>query len=185
MQRLFGRRTRTKLPIAKRLLNPETCTRVVEKLLEKKERQTFYYDRGAKELKPLERGPVVRFRPPGYRKWKKAVVDDQTDVRSYSIRTEDGRRYRRNRSHLRTTTESLGETTQQLLEQQHPPTEYPSFNNEDDANVATSTVEPLTNDHPHQRPSLSYDHISCDGQWFLFVYESLTSDHHSYTTTPK
>ena len=46
------------------------------------------------------------------------------------------------------------------------------------------TVEPLTNDHPHQRPSLSYDHISCDGQWFLFVYESLTSDHPSYTTTP-
>ena len=48
----------------------------------------------------------------------------------------------------------------------------------------SSTVEPLTNDHPHQRPSLSYDHISCDGQWFLFVYESLTSDHPSYTTTP-
>ena len=47
-----------------------------------------------------------------------------------------------------------------------------------------TTVEPLTNDHPHQRPSLSYDHISCDGQWFLFVYESLTSDHPSYTTTP-
>ena len=39
------------------------------------------------------------------------------------------------------------------------------------------TVEPLSNDHPHQRPSLSYDHISCDGQWFLVVYESLTSDH--------
>ena len=48
----------------------------------------------------------------------------------------------------------------------------------------STTVEPLTNDHPHQRPSLSYDHISCDGQWFLFVYESLTSDHPSYTTTP-
>ena len=48
----------------------------------------------------------------------------------------------------------------------------------------TATVEPLTNDHPHQRPSLSYDHISCDGQWCLFVYESLTSDHPSYTTTP-
>ena len=46
------------------------------------------------------------------------------------------------------------------------------------------TVEPLTNDHPHQRPSLSYDHISCYGQSFLFVYESLTSDHPSYTTTP-
>ena len=33
---------------------------------------------------------------------------------------------------------------------------------------------------PVQRPSLSYDHISCDGQCFLFVYESLTSDHPSY-----
>ena len=46
------------------------------------------------------------------------------------------------------------------------------------------TVEPLTNDHPHQRPSLSYDHISCDGQGILCVYESLTSDHPSDTTTP-
>ena len=117
VQRLFGRRTRTKLPIAKRLLKPETCTRVVEKLLEKKARQAFYYDRGAKELKPLERGQVARIHSPGYRKWKKAVVDDQTDVRSYAIRTEDGRRYRRNRSHLRTTTESFSETTQQMLEQ--------------------------------------------------------------------
>ena len=96
---------------------------------------------GCEGTKTSRKGQVVRFRPPGYRKWKKAVVDDQTDVRSYSIRTEDGRRYRRNRSHLRTTTESLGETTQQLLEQQqHPPTEYPSFNNEDDANVAAPTM---------------------------------------------
>ena len=37
------------------------------------------------------------------------------------------------------------------------------------------TVEPLTNDHPHQRPSLSYDHISCDGQWFLFVSSLVSS----------
>ena len=50
--------------------------------------------------------------------------------------------------------------------------------------ILGGTVEPLTNDHPHQRPSLSYDHISCDGQWFMFVYESLTSDHPSYMTTP-
>ena len=33
----------------------------------------------------------------------------------------------------------------------------------------TVTVEPLSNDHPHQRPSLLYDHISCDGQCFLFI----------------
>ena len=48
----------------------------------------------------------------------------------------------------------------------------------------TYTVEPLSNDHPHQRPSLSYDHVSCDEQGVLLVYESLTNDHPSYTTTP-
>ena len=43
------------------------------------------------------------------------------------------------------------------------------------------TVEPLSNDHPHQRPSLLYDHILCDGQCFLFV-RSLTDDHPSGAT---
>ena len=45
-----------------------------------------------------------------------------------------------------------------------------------------TTVEPLSNDHPHQRPSLLYDHISCDGQCFLFV-RSLTDDHLSNATS--
>ena len=46
------------------------------------------------------------------------------------------------------------------------------------------TVEPLSNDHPHQRPSLLYDHISCDGQCFLFV-RSLTDDHPSNATSDR
>ena len=49
-------------------------------------------------------------------------------------------------------------------------------------NEKLHTVEPLSNDHPHQRPSLLYDHISCDGQCFLFV-RSLTSDHPSDATS--
>ena len=40
------------------------------------------------------------------------------------------------------------------------------------------TVEPQSSDHLHQRPSLLYDHISSDGQCFLFV-RSLTDDHPS------
>ena len=44
-----------------------------------------------------------------------------------------------------------------------------------------NTVEPLSNDHPHQRPSLLYDHILCDGQCFLFV-RSLTDDNPSDAT---
>ena len=45
-----------------------------------------------------------------------------------------------------------------------------------------NTVEPLSNDHPHQR--LLYDHIVCDGQCFLFV-RSLTNDHPSDATNDR
>lgn len=38
---------------------------------------------------------------PQARKWKKAQVEDQVDVRSYAVRTEDGRLFRRNRRHLK------------------------------------------------------------------------------------
>ena len=38
---------------------------------------------------------------PQARKWKKAQVEDQVDVRSYAVRTEDGRVFRRNRRHLK------------------------------------------------------------------------------------
>ena len=48
----------------------------------------------------------------------------------------------------------------------------------------TNTVEPLSNDHPHHRPSLLYDQISCDGQCFLFV-RSLTDDLPSNATNDR
>ena len=50
--------------------------------------------------------------------------------------------------------------------------------------IDSATVEPLLNDHPHQRPPLLYDHISCDGQCFLFV-RSLTNDHPSNATNDR
>ena len=49
---------------------------------------------------------------------------------------------------------------------------------------AFTTVEPLSNDHPHQRQSLLYDHILCDGHCFLFV-RSLTNDHPSDATNDR
>ena len=44
----------------------------------------------------------MRIRPFGKEKsWPRAQVRDQVDIRSYEVRTEDGRVYRRNRKHLR------------------------------------------------------------------------------------
>ena len=43
-------------------------------------------------------------------KWFKARVEDQVDNRSYEVRTEDGKCYRRNRRHLRQSKESFDQT---------------------------------------------------------------------------
>ena len=101
VQRLCGRRTRTLLPTVTSLLKPTTTPGVRERL-KKKERQTYYYNRGTRELSPLCKDDAVVMLPsPQARKWKKAQVEDQVDVRSYAVRTEDGRVFRRNRRHLK------------------------------------------------------------------------------------
>ena len=102
VQRLRGRRTRTLLPTATSLLKPSITPGVREKLLKKKERQTYYYNRGTRELSPLRKGDAVVMLPsPQARKWRRAQVEDQVDLRSYAVRTEDGRVFRRNRRHLK------------------------------------------------------------------------------------
>lgn len=113
VQRLFSRRTRTQLPVSKQLLKPEIQSNVKQRLLEKKAIQISYYNRSTRELSSLHKGDIVRFQPPGLKKWIKARVENQVDVRSYSVRTEDGRQYRRNRKHLRTSKEHFdsAETT--------------------------------------------------------------------------
>ena len=102
MQRLCGRRTRTLLPTATSLLKPTTTPGVREKLLKKKERQTYYNNRGTRELSPLRKSEAVVMLPSQQaRKWKKAKVEDQVDVRSCAVCTEDGRVFQRNRRHLK------------------------------------------------------------------------------------
>lgn len=103
-QRLFGRRTRTQVPISKTLLLP-SVTPAKKELEKRKQKQARYYNRGAAELVELKPGQMVKFRPPGSKKWISARVDRQVDVRSYNICTEDGRRFRRNRRQLRDTAE--------------------------------------------------------------------------------
>ena len=106
-QGLFGRMTRTLLPTSSRLLVPETVQGVPHKLKERKAKQTYYYNRGAKEVSKLEPGVVVRIKPDrDSKKRAKATVDKEVvDIRSYQVCTEDGLTYRRNSRHLRLTRE--------------------------------------------------------------------------------
>ena len=102
-QCLFSRRTKTSLPTATRLLEPEPVKQVRDKLYERKEIQAKYFNKGSKELPSLQEGEIVRMKPKAHdhaKTWVKAQVEKQVDVRSYAVRTEDGRQYRRNRKHL-------------------------------------------------------------------------------------
>ena len=74
-----------------------TCEKAVE--IQKK-----YHDRHASEnMKELELGTKVRMQPwTDSKEWKPAtVVRHHHTPRSYVVQAEDGRKYRRNRQHLR------------------------------------------------------------------------------------
>ena len=112
---MFGRRTRTLLPTTSYLLKPKVQEDVKEKLLKQKSKQAKYYNQNTKGLPPLQTGEVVRVDPkPGDRegKWFKARVEDQVDIQSYEVRTEDGRLYRRNRRQLRQSKEPFAQTSE-------------------------------------------------------------------------
>ena len=46
------------------------------------------------------------------RKWLKVRVVDQVDIRSYEVRMDGGKLFRRNRRHLRPSGEPFGQTTE-------------------------------------------------------------------------
>jgi hypothetical protein len=66
-----------------------------------KRRQVKYFNRHATDLPALEDGDTVRMKPfiKGQREWKKAVVVNRLDQRSYTVDTPDGS-YRRNRADI-------------------------------------------------------------------------------------
>ena len=114
-QRLLCRRTRTLIPTAKNLLKSTIPKGVDRKLLEQKSKQAFYYNKGTKELSELKEGDLVRIKPlklaEKRKPWLQAKVEGKVDIRSYQVRTEDGRVYRRNRQHLRHSREQPEEST--------------------------------------------------------------------------
>lgn len=107
----MGRRTSTLLPTSARLLKPKPVPKPVEELVAKKrEKQAHYYNRGAKRLKELKQGDIVRMKPdPKNPKmlWKKATCLKEVAPGSYEVVLEE-RRYRRKSKDLIAIQESPG-----------------------------------------------------------------------------
>ena len=69
-----------------------------EKLKDVQKRQARYYNSNAKDQPPVNKGDTVRMKPVvlGQKEWKKGVVVERLDERSYEMETADGSSYRRN-----------------------------------------------------------------------------------------
>ena len=106
----MGHRTKTLLRILTNvnLLRPEHATpNIAEKLKFQQTKQQFYYNKTAKQLRPLQEGDIVRAKPKQLNttSWEKATVTKRLDQRSYEIETDNGVTLRRNRAQLRATHE--------------------------------------------------------------------------------
>jgi len=141
-QRLFSRRTRTLLPTTVTMLHPKVPTNTVKDFTASKIKQAFYYNRGAKDLPPLQPGDSVRVKPLAPhskgKRWPKACAQEKVGIRSYCIKTDDGRELRRNRRHLVATPES---NVTDLEEPEPCP-----------ASEATSESENITSEQPSTDP---------------------------------
>ena len=103
-QLLLDRRCKTQPPTTKELLKPQSVqTEAIKKKTQARQaRQAKYYNRGTRDLCPLEEGDLVRMRPfrLGQKAWEKATVTKRHDERSNEVETESGT-YRRNRVDLK------------------------------------------------------------------------------------
>ena len=102
----MGRRTRTKLPVANKLLETPASSAASAAHELSKARQAAYYNRGAKDRPSLKVGQTVRVkyndRTP---EWRKAEVAEVLPHRSYNVRFEDGTTRRRTSRHVRFSSE--------------------------------------------------------------------------------
>ncbi len=103
---LYGRKMRGNLPL-KIVPNELDRDRIYQKLQERQESQKHYYDRNAKDLPPLSIKQPILIQDPHNGKWERGTVEETCkEPRSYKVETPNGNILRRNRRHLRETTET-------------------------------------------------------------------------------
>ena len=101
-QLIYGRCVRSLLPIYHEKLKIKSINDddLHDEKIQKQSKQAFYYNQHAKCQKQLKEGQNVYVYQ--NEKWKEAVVEKKcAERRSYIIKTQDGKIYRRNRNRLR------------------------------------------------------------------------------------
>jgi hypothetical protein len=102
---LSNRKLRANTPV--KITGPQhsNTDHVLDQLQQRQDRQKLYHDRTAHDLPPIMRGQAVRVQDHDTSRWHPAtVVSKCSEPRSYIIETPNGRQLRRNRVHLREST---------------------------------------------------------------------------------
>ena len=100
-QIVFGRRTRTLLPTADKLLDTATSAAASTSLAKAKMKQAEYYNRNARERPSIPVGQTVRVRFDDRPDWRKGEIAKVLPHRSYEVKFEDGTVRRRTSRHVR------------------------------------------------------------------------------------
>ena len=119
VQLLYGRQTRTCLPVAKQLLTPQVICNVPEKIKIRKQKQKHYYDRHSHKVPKLRDGDAIRMQLPRKKEWSMGRVIGEEGTRSYLVEV-NGKHYHRNRKWLRATPEELPESVETNLDMTDP-----------------------------------------------------------------
>jgi hypothetical protein len=134
VQRLMSRRTQTLVPISDELLLPSVIDpkEVHKQLLQAREKEKMYADRGSKSKPEFNVGDTVRIKK-GHRNWDlNGIVKQKVNSRSYIVENK-GKLYRRNSNHV--------------AKQYHPKSEWTASDLRSKTNLQSSTASNL------QRPS--------------------------------
>jgi hypothetical protein len=101
---MFGRLTRTRLPMTNIKLHASSAQHAQRTLHQSKERQASYYNRGTREREQLQPGQTVRVKFSD-NDWRKAEIINSLPNRAYEIRLPDGTIRQRTSRHVRRSSE--------------------------------------------------------------------------------
>ncbi|KAJ8034566.1 hypothetical protein HOLleu_21454 [Holothuria leucospilota] len=125
----MSRRTQTLLPTTQALLQPKVIENVTKENVLRRQKTKAWYDQAAKPLPELQIGQPVRMKPATHdQPWRRGTCVSQLNPRSYIVEV-DGQLYRRNRKHLKPSSEP-------------PATETPTLPDDDqiDSSMGSSNI---------------------------------------------
>ena len=107
VQMLFGRRTKSIIPVTnEKLLTPNATQTKISKEDHTATKVT-QMNQHRRDLPPLKVGQTVRMQPiDNTKEWKEGMVIEQTDSRTYQVEDGKGKKYKHNRALIRPTKKS-------------------------------------------------------------------------------